>query len=462
MVGHKLEAKQKSRTNTRELVLEMLVEITGKREYSHIIIRNVLDKHNYLPGTEKSFIKRLTDGTLERMIEIDYIINQFSNIKINKMKPVIRNILRMAVYQIIFMDKIPDSAACNEAVKLTQKKKFHQLKGFVNGVLRNIVRNKEALNYPNKETNPLFYYSICYSMPEWIIKKWLEVYDEKVVEAMLEDLLAEHRVTIRVDENLSTKEQEAVIEELRTAGIQVENHPYLPYGYQLSKLEGLANIPSFIRGKFTVQDISSMLVAEVANPKTGDYVIDVCAAPGGKALHIATKLKGSGKVDARDVTERKVEYIQENMERLSIKNMSATVVDALVEQEDSIEKADILIADLPCSGLGIMGKKRDIKYNISEDSIEEIISLQKNILKIIHSYVKKGGHLIYSTCTINQEENQKIIEWFSANYPYELESIDAYLPSQLQNDTTKLGYLQMIPGTHESDGFFMARLKRIG
>ena len=200
--------------NLREIVLEMLLAVSVQKEYSHAILKDVLDKYNYLSGQEKAFIKRLFNGTIERQIEIDYLLNQFSQVKVNKMKPVIRMILRMGVYQILFMDAVPDSAACNEAVKLAVRKKFQSLKGFVNGVLRNIARNKDILEYPKMESQPVDYLSIKYSMPKWIIERWLLQYSLEQVEKILSDFLEDHHVTIRINETYTESERKAVIEQL--------------------------------------------------------------------------------------------------------------------------------------------------------------------------------------------------------------------------------------------------------
>ena len=352
--------------NLREIVLEMLLAVSVQKEYSHAILKDVLDKYNYLSGQEKAFIKRLFNGTIERQIEIDYLLNQFSQVKVNKMKPVIRMILRMGVYQILFMDAVPDSAACNEAVKLAVRKKFQSLKGFVNGVLRNIARNKDILEYPKMESQPVDYLSIKYSMPKWIIERWLLQYSLEQVEKILCDFLEDHRVTIRINETYTESERKAVIEQLEREEVVVQQHPYLSYAFWIQKAEGIANLSGFQQGDFTVQDISSMLVGEIAKIAPGYTVIDVCAAPGGKSLHVGTKLNHTGRVEARDGSEIKVKKIVENCERLHLDNLQVSVSDATVLEECSIKTADVVIADVPCSGLGVIGKKQDIKYNLTE------------------------------------------------------------------------------------------------
>ena len=444
---------------TRELVLGILLEVTRDGEYSHIALRNVLSKYQYLDKKERAFITRVTEGTLEHMIEIDYIINQFSNVKVNKMKPVIRCILRSAVYQLKYMDSIPDSAVCNEAVKLAVKKGFHNLKGFVNGVLRNIARNLEHITYPAPEDG-VNYLSVKYSMPVWILEQWLLTYDKNAVESMLADFLKEKPTTIRC--NLNQCSVEELTEVLKKEGVHVEKHPYLPYALWIASYNYLADLESFQKGMFYVQDISSMLVAHLAAPKKGDRVIDVCAAPGGKALHVAEMLQGSGNVEARDLTDYKVNLIQENIIRSGVENMTARRWDATILDEDSIEKADIVIADLPCSGLGVLGKKTDLKYKMTKETQQELVKLQRSILSKIQNYVKPDGTLLYSTCTIHSGENMENVHWFLNAFPdFELTSIQENLCEELKGSVQERGCLQLLPGIHESDGFFIAKFRKV-
>lgn len=447
--------------NTRELVLDMLMEITGGTGFSHMVMKNVLDKYDYLSGEEKSFIKRLCSGTLERRIEIDYVLNLFSNTKVNKMKPVIRNILRMGVYQILFMDGVPDAAACNEAVKLAEKRRFVQLKGFVNGVLRNVARGKQEIAYPEREKNLLLYLSVRYSMPEWLIEKWLVVYEEETVELILKGLLEEHALTIRLEEGLGEEAEEALLQAFTAAGIQAKQHPRLSYAYMLEGVEGVGRIPGFLEGKWAVMDVSSMLVAEAAGVRPGDYIVDVCAAPGGKAMHMASKLRGTGHVEARDVSEAKVDRIRENISRLGYGNMEAKVADGLVFDSALKEKADIVLADVPCSGLGVIGRKADIKDRVTAESLESLVELQRSILSVVQQYVRPGGVLLYSTCTINRAENEDMVDWITENFPFREESLQGFLPEALCGEAAGKGSVQLLPGMHGTDGFFIARLVRL-
>ena len=456
---------QKNSVNLRMLVLEMLLE---ENIYSHILVRDVLNKYNYLSQQEKSFIKRVYEGTLERRIELDHIISQYAKTKFDKMKPVICAILRMSVYQILYMDAVPDAAACNEAVKLTQKKGFATLKGFVNGVLRNIVRNKEAITYPGL--------SVKYSMPEWIVDLWTKQLGIEKTELILAELLKEHLVTIRfrdvfeqtgVDIDTAITAVEKV---LIGQGGRMEQHPYLPYAYLLSKTDDITKLPYYDKGAFVIQDVSSMLAVEAigfdsmnfSRRKDPVLVIDICAAPGGKSMLAADMLEKydvNYAVISRDISENKVSLMQENFDRCMLKHVSAAVWDARKADDALIGKADIVIADVPCSGLGVIGKKRDIKYHISPDTIQDLVKLQKQILETAIQYLKPGGRLLFSTCTINQEENENQFAWLKNEKKLIPVPISHVLPQCLEATMTQEGCLQLLPGVHQTDGFFIAVLE---
>ena len=444
--------------NTRELILEILLQINEEGEHSHIAIRNALSKYQFLPKQDRAFITRVCEGTLEYRIYIDYIIDSFSKIKVDKMKPPIREILRSAVYQLRFMDRVPDSAVCNEAVKLTQRKGFYNLKPFVNGVLRTVIRQAEQLEYTRRERNLVRYLSVRYSMPETLVLRWLNDYGEQTTEKMLADFLEEKPLTIRCRTYLNSVEDTCA--SLRSQGVTVEPAPYLPYARRISNFNHILALDAFIQGRIQVQDVSSMLVAEIADPKKGDYVIDLCAAPGGKSLHIGDKMEGFGTVDARDISPYKVGLIEENIRRTGSINVQARVQDATVFDVDSECLADIVLADVPCSGYGVIGKKPEIKYRSTLQKQEELVILQRNILDKAAEYVKPRGTLIFSTCTVAKEENEENMMWFMNNHPFKLESIDPYLPDELKSESTALGYLQLLPGVHGTDGFFIAKFRR--
>lgn len=455
--------------NIRQIVMDMLLEVTKQQEYSHVVIRQVQNKYNYLPSNEKAFMKRLFEGTLERMIELDYCINCYSKVKVNKMKPVIRTIMRMGAYQILYMDAVPDSAACNESVKLAQKKGFTNLKGFVNGVLRTIARNKEDIPYPSPDKNYNEYLSVKYSMPEWIVNLWIKQLGRERTKMVLEGLLKEHPVTIRFRTDDALK-IEAVRKELERNGGSMSKHPYLNYAYLIEKTDDLTRLPGYDDGTFVIQDVSSMLAVEALGLKNNKKdnteelsIIDVCAAPGGKSMLTADLLKKykiAGKIISRDVSENKVMIMQDNFSRCRLNNVTAQVWDATQIDESLIESADIVIADVPCSGLGVIGKKRDIKYRMNPESIESIITLQEEILRIAVSYVKKGGILLFSTCTINSAENEEHAKWLQNELGMTPVPLDSVIPKMLHNDSAKEGHIQLLPGVHETDGFFISVFKK--
>lgn len=452
--------------NQRMLVLEMLLT---ENVYSHRLVRDVLNKYNYLSQQEKAFIKRLYEGTLERQIELDYVIDLYSKVKTKQMKRPIRAIMRMGVYQIMYMDAVPDAAACNEAVKLAQKKGFAALKGFVNGVLRNIARNKDEIEYTSL--------SVKYSMPEWIVDLWMMQLGEETTKIVLAGLLREHSVTVRfrdISGNTGIDMETAVsaVQKALTAqGGTMEMHAYLPCAYKVSGTDDLARLPYYKEGAFVVQDVSSMLA--VAAVGIEDYVkhakseggceavrvLDLCAAPGGKSMLMADLLEKCDvdyEILSRDVSAGKVALMQENLDRCGLRNVSVGVGDAVQRDEALVGTADIVIADVPCSGLGVIGKKRDIKYRITPETVEELTVLQRQILTVAVSYLKPGGRLLFSTCTINRKENEDNFAWLRDERKLVPLPLYNMLPECLCTDTAKQGYLQLLPGVHDTDGFFIS------
>mgnify|MGYP000151114913 CR=1 FL=1 len=431
-----------SGVNTRELILEILLQIEEEGEHSHIAIRNALSKYQFLPKQERSFITRVCEGTLEYRIYIDYVIDSFSKVSVNKMKPQIREILRSAVYQLKFMDSVPDSAVCNEAVKLATKRGFTGLKGFVNGVLRNIARNKDNITYPDRNKDIEQYLSVKYSMPLWIVKMWHSQLGIDKTEKILAGFKQEKKTYVRC--NTAKAPVEEIKRILSQENVSVADVEGIPYALEIKDYDYIAGLNSFRDGLYQIQDISSMTAGYMTGFKAGDTVIDVCAAPGGKSVNAAISVGTDGKVYSRDVSDYKAGLIEENISRLGLNNIEVQVKDALVMDESMREKADVVIADLPCSGLGVMGRKPDIRYNITEDKLVSLKELQQSILSVVQAYVKQGGIMMYSTCTINSEENEANADWLCKEYGFK-----------------KIEYRQILPGKNGgTDGFFVAKLRR--
>lgn len=505
--------------NIREITLNILKEYYRDDTRKPSLLKDALNKYDYLDTRDKAFIKRVVDGCIERQIQIDYILDSFSKVKTSKMQPFIRELLRMSVYQIMFMDQIPDSAAVNEAVKLATKHKFASLKGFVNGVLRNVSRNKDKIEYPDKaKDGGIKYLSVVYSMPEWICEMWTERYGFATTEKILKFFLLPRPTVVRLnmlngafDKTVSdasekkhdTPSVDAFVQELENAGVVVRQNKILPYALELKKTDNIRFLPGYEEGKFFVQDVSSMLVTEIADPKPGQVVIDVCAAPGGKSLHAAERVfldketneendpsaaaddvnnslaesdtVSKGIVISRDVSERKCDLISENALRLGITNIQVKIHDARVHDTDLESRADILYLDLPCSGLGIIGRKNDIKYNATKQGLSDLSKLQWEIIKTAWDYVKPGGILMYSTCTVNKVENEDMVKRICEELPFETVDITDMLPAALKDNCSKRqkdpedvsllsqaenGYIQLLPGQYDTDGFFIAKLRR--
>ena len=270
------------------------------------------------------------------------------------------------------------------------------------------------------------------------------------------DSYSEERVYgLRVNTNKLTPEEFEKI-----CPFEIKKIPWIDNGYYYSGKDKPAKDPYYYAGLYYLQEPSAMTPAHVLPIEPGDRVLDICAAPGGKSLHIADLLKDTGCVEARDLTMQKVMLIKENIERCHANNVVAVVKDALELDETAIDKADIVICDLPCSGLGIIGRKADIKYKVDEEKIEQLANLQREILKVVQNYVKPGGCLIFSTCTVNQTENDENVRWFEENYGFELESIEEYLPEKFRNRTGDRGYIQIFPKAGENDGFFISKFRR--
>lgn len=444
--------------NEREIALYAITDILSEKGYNNIVLRNTFKKNKQLSVVQRGFVTELVNGTLRNLINIDYIISCFSRTPIDKMKPLVINCLRLSVYQIMYMDKVPDSAACNEAVLLIKKKGFNGLSGFVNGVLRNIVRNKNSVKYPDERSNPIDYLSIKYSYPKWIIEYWLKELDFEKVKAMcIENNLAP-RIGICIN---TCRTNAAEIKELLAKdNIAVTEGFISSDSLYISKTSDITQAEAYKMGLFHIMDESSMLAAKLLNPYEGDVVMDVCAAPGGKSFYCAYLMNNRGKILAGDIHEHKLKLLKEGAERLGLDIVKPVLADATVFNLDYADSADCLIADAPCSGLGLVRKKPDIKYNKTYGDIIELVSLQREILRTSAAYVKKGGTMIYSTCTVSSEENLGNVRWFLNNFDFEPVDLTPLLPDKVSSETAKDGYIQILPGDFGTDGFFIAKFVR--
>lgn len=440
------------------------LKILEDMEEKGLFASQVLDDYFYVYDFDKqqrSFISKLIYGILEQQIYIDYALNQVSKVKVRKMKPLIRHLMRMAAYQILFLDKVPDHAAINESVKLAKKRKFHQLSGFVNGVLRSLVREKDKIDSKINKLPDAKRLSIRYSVAEDLVNKLLGQYAPSITEAFLRESLKEKPTIIRLNpKKTSVKE---ILDELGN-GVYVEQSPLLTNSLRISGYDQLSKIEAFKMGRFQVQDESSTLVGFVSGIEEGMRVLDTCAAPGGKSTHAAELLAGSGQVIACDISPTKLLKIEENVSRLGLDNVLLNLQDASEINEDYVEGFDVVLCDAPCSGLGILRNKPDIKMNIGVEEMNQLVELQRNILDNVKSYVKPGGLLIYSTCTVNKEENlYQVKRFLKKNQDFVLEPINEVLKVysgqvkvELLEPFISEGCLQLLTNEGISDGFLLA------
>ncbi len=450
--------KRMIQINSREVAAEAMMEIMEEGAYNNMALRRLLRQNGAMPPKDRALVTEIVNGTLRNLYYIDHVVNQFSKTKTEKMKPWVLAVLRTAVYQMYFM-KTPDSAACNEAVKLIDERGLAPLKGFVNGVLRTVAREKENIVLPKEGTAEFL--SIQYSHPLWLIKMWLAYFGYEETQKLCQADNLPPDVTIRV--NTLKIEKDLLQKEMEKGGITVADGRLLPFALHLKKTADIGSLKTFTDGLFHVQDESSQLAVEILNPQKGEAILDLCAAPGGKSFTIAQKMENKGKLICGDIYEHKIELIAEGAKRLGITIIGPRQQDATQYNEEYADKFDRVLVDAPCSGLGLMGKKPDIRLKKNGDEIDHLVPIQRKILENGASYVKQGGILVYSTCTLCKKENEKNVEWFLNNHPDFIgEDISEFLPQELLQETAKKGYLTLLPHKSNTDGFFIAKLKRKG
>ena len=447
--------------NEREVVLDMLLSLR-EGKLSHTILKDTLDSYLYLDKSSRGFITRLYEGTIEKRLYLDFIIDGYSKTPVKKMKPIIMLLLEMAVYQLFFMDRVPDSAAINEAVKLAKKRGLTGLSGFVNGVLRNIARNKENIALPDKNKDLIQYLEIKYSTPRTVVEYLIKDYGNEEAEAILEAFEEKRPLVAR-----ATKNREELIKKLDAEGVRVSTDTIFPESVRILELDSLSYLESFEEGDFVIQDESSQFIGKIVGLPKGARVLDLCAAPGGKSLLFA-EMEEVDEIISCDITESKTELIEDNIRRIGTDKIRTRVNDASMYNPDFLDGFDLVICDLPCSGLGVMGRKRDIKYNVTEDKIRELAILQKKILENAVRYVKKGGRLIYSTCTMTKAENEENftfiseIKGFSAvDFSDKIRGyVDRYKDGERLVNEAKKGFIRLLPGELGTDGFFISEFMR--
>ena len=434
----------------RQRAYEIVYGTMEKKGHSDRLFHRIVETEKNLSGQEKRFLKRLAYGTIERCVELDAVLSQVSRLPVKKMESSVRTVLRMALYEIRYMDQIPEAVSCHEAVELLKRREGVRFTGFVNGVLRTILRKQESLS-PNEEWERL---SLPKSLYTHLVSRYGRKTTKRIGEAFLE---SRQEITLHID--TSKVSLSAFLSQLQERGIDTKKAHYMADALIVSQIEDVTGLPGYEEGWFFVQDESSMLPVACAGIRPGAEVLDVCSSPGGKAMHALLSLAGEGTLSARDKSIGKVEQIEKNIRRMGFANAACKVWDGTVPDPEWRERADVVLVDVPCSGIGIIGRKPEIKYRAMETA-GQLVAVQRQIAEASVAMLKPGGILVYSTCTIHPAENEKNVEWLACHCGLQPESLDPYLPEILCNRMTAQGMLQMLPGIQKSDGFFVARLRK--
>lgn len=442
----------------RAAALTALLQVEENEGYSNIVIDKAIRKYE-LEKKDAALATAIFYGVLERRITLDYLLSKFSKLPLNSLSPEVLNILRIGAYQILYLEKIPHSAAVNEAVNAASgNKKLEKAKGFINGVLRSLVRSLDHLPYPDEKRSPKKALSVKYSIPEWLLTLWEKSYGKNTALQMAEALQKRLPVYARV--NTTKISTEVLLQRLEEEGVTAWKVDLLPDAIALKGTGAVDHLSSFQEGLFHIQDLSSQLCCHLLAPKPGERVADLCAAPGGKTFTMAELMEGTGTVLSFDKYKGKVGLIRKGAERLSLSNIEAWIRDS-TNPEEALLNADRVLCDAPCAGLGIIGRKPEIRYK-DPKTLEGLPELQFTILEQAARQVKDGGVLAYSTCSLNPAENGQVAERFLKEHP-EFSPLPLVLPETVKRGIEEPEHqLTLLPHINDTDGFFVALFQKTG
>jgi len=437
--------------NPRNTAFHILLKIENEGAYSNLALNHAI-REQQLGGLDSAFVSALVYGVLERQITLDYIIKQYSKIPLRKIESRTKIILRMGLYQLLFMDKVPASAAVNESVNLAKRQKLQKSAGFINGILRSVTRTDPPYSLPDQK-DKIYYYSIKYSVPQELVRLWLNSYGELNAEKLLESLSGRPALYARV--NTLKTDREALKQQLSAEGVTCEETSILPNALSLSGTGAIERLSAYKSGWFHIQDLSSQLCVDFLSPKPRDILLDICSAPGGKAFTAAQYMENRGKIYACDLFDHKLKLIRGGADRLGITNMITNKRDGA--NGIPLPLADKILCDVPCSGLGILSRKPEIRAK--QDLIPaDLPGLQYKILCHSAQYLASGGTLVYSTCTLNPAENGENIARFLKEHPSFCGKPLA-LPAGVTRAIDENDYeLTLMPHTAGTDGFYVASL----
>lgn len=426
----------------RNIALKIIYEVNAKQAYSNIVLDKYINENrDKLSNVDINFISELVYGVITWKLTLEYIIQKYSKTKLKKMSDWVKNILYLGSYQIIFLDKVPKSAAVNESVNLCKKYNFKSA-NLVNAILRKI--SKEDYEEINNITNSITKVSLKYSMPEWMVKKFFSEYGESKAKEICKNLKLRPNMSVRLN---SLKEK-----------IEIGNKGILEDFRVVTKTKNIIKTKEYEEGYITLQDEAAGLSSFVLKPKKGDFVLDACSAPGGKTTYLAELMQDEGKIIAWDIYEERLKQVSQNAKRLGISIIETQVNNATILKEEFKNKFDKILLDVPCLGLGVIRRKPDIKWNRKEEDIKDISTIQYEILKTCANYLKKDGVLVYSTCSMLKEENELIINKFLQEENFITVNIEENIPKEFYK-ITKNNMVQFLP-SEKHDGFFITMLKR--
>nr|WP_268796187.1 16S rRNA (cytosine(967)-C(5))-methyltransferase RsmB [Paenibacillus sp. Soil750] len=444
--------------SARDAALDVLIRVEENQSYSNLLLNQVLQKHA-LERADAGLATELVYGTIGRQNTIDFFLERFVSKGLAKLEPWVRCLLRLSFYQLHYLDRIPDHAVVSEAVNIAKRRGHQGISGMVNGVLRAIIRSKDELTLP-AALGDVKRIALSHSHPEWLVRRWIRQLGPELTEQICAANNEPPHVSIRA--NARRRSRLELLEQLQASGLSAEASELAPAGILVQGAGNMALVPGFQQGDFSIQDESSMLVAEALDPRPGMKVLDCCAAPGGKTAHIAEKMDDVGQIWACDLHEHKQKLIADQAERLGLSSIQTLVMDAAkLDEHFAAESFDRILLDAPCSGLGVIRRKPDLKWAKQEAEIEAISETQYAILSHVHRLLKPGGVLVYSTCTIEQAENEGMVERFLAEHSeFELAPLPADVFTEIDPKAATSGMVQILPQQFHSDGFFIARLRK--
>lgn len=442
--------------SAREAALKGLRAVHQDGAYANVAMAQIL-RHEKLSDADRRLATELVYGVTKAGDTIDWMVSRYVNRPLSAIAPVILEILRLGVYQLFFLDRIPASAACNEAVNLAKKYGHKGTAGFVNAVLRAAVREPERAKFPDEKGQETERLALVSQHPEWLVRQWVKTFGWEEAQALC--AFNNEPAVLSLRTNTLKIQRDDLLEKLRAVGVAAEPSSWTPEGILCRGHGALDDMEALREGFFQVQDESSMQVAHVVDPLPGAFVIDACSAPGGKTTHLAALMKNQGRIIAADIYPAKLARVEENAARLGVEVIETLCCDAREIGDRYAGQADRLLLDVPCSGLGVLRRRADARWRKTPQEIAALPALQRAILAGAAPAVKTGGVLVYSTCTIQSAENEEVVTSFLAQHPeFSLETTGDFLPRQKRSETM----VQFYPQREKIDGFFMARLRKTG